>query len=281
MLKTILTYLELDGLLRQGTPFYAGYSFRPLSGSFDDVYAAFDPARADFLRRVVASGKTGRTWTNLDPEESAAALGEERSRIVAALGHLEEQRLIELRSSDVRQRFTVLAQPGSRDELLASLVERFERREQAEVERIARVVSLVTHEGCQVNALIGYFGEVRAEPCGHCTFCLTGAAQRLPEAEAAPPLSAEVDSDALAVLVERQSCGPRRRPPAGAIPVRDHEPGDDPREADPRRAVRHRRRSPLRRRAGLVLRCGGLSRASRGRRRLGSGRSRRAVASRR
>ena len=201
VLRTILTYLELDGLLRQGTPFYAGYSFRPLSGSFDGVYAAFDPARADFLRRVVASGKTGRTWTNLDPEESAAALSEERSRIVAALGHLEEQRLIELRSSDVRQRFTVLAQPGSRDEQLASLVDRFERREQAEVERIARVVSLVTHEGCQVNALIGYFGEVRAEPCGHCTFCLTGAAQHLPAAEAAPPLSVEVDRDALAVLV--------------------------------------------------------------------------------
>ena len=29
VLKTILTYLELEGLLRQGTPFYAGYSFRP------------------------------------------------------------------------------------------------------------------------------------------------------------------------------------------------------------------------------------------------------------
>ena len=148
----------------------------------------------------MASGKTGRIWTNLDPEASAAALGEERSRIVAALGHLEERRLIELRSSDVRQRFTVLARPDSRDELLASLVDRFARREQAEVERIARVVSLVTHEGCQVNALVGYFGEVRAEPCGHCTFCLTGQAQRLPEAEAQPPLAAEVDGDALAAL---------------------------------------------------------------------------------
>ena len=75
VLRTILTYLELDGFLRQGTPFYAGYSFRPLSESFDDVYAAFDPARADFLRRVVASGKTGRLWTNLDPEASAAPSG--------------------------------------------------------------------------------------------------------------------------------------------------------------------------------------------------------------
>ena len=57
MLKTILTYLELDGFLAQGTPFYAGYSVRPTSGEWDGVYAAFDPDRADFLRRVLASGK--------------------------------------------------------------------------------------------------------------------------------------------------------------------------------------------------------------------------------
>ena len=120
VLKTILTYLELEGLLRQGTPFYAGYSFRPAVGIVRRrLSPRSTPARADFLRRLVASGKTGRVWTNLDPEESAAALGEERSRIVAALGYLEEQRLIELRSSERASATRVLARPGSRDELLA------------------------------------------------------------------------------------------------------------------------------------------------------------------
>ena len=32
VLKTALTYLELDGVLRQGTPFYAGYRLRPTRG---------------------------------------------------------------------------------------------------------------------------------------------------------------------------------------------------------------------------------------------------------
>ena len=200
VLRTILTYLELEGLLRQGTPFYAGYSFRPVSGSFEDVFDGFDGPRAGFLRRLAASGKTRRTWTSLDPDEVAIALGEERSRIVAALGHLDEQRLIELKVSDVRQRYAVLAQPESREALLARLVERFEQRERAEVERIARVLSLVTHDGCQVNALVGYFGEARAEPCGHCTFCLTGMVQQLPEAGVPAPLETEVASGALAVL---------------------------------------------------------------------------------
>ena len=68
VLKTILTYLELDGFLEQGTPFYAGYSVRPASGEWDDVLATFDPERADFLRRVLASGKQGRIWTGVDPD---------------------------------------------------------------------------------------------------------------------------------------------------------------------------------------------------------------------
>ena len=67
VLKTILTYLELAGFLDQGTPYYAGYSVRPTSGELDVVYATFDPDRADFLRRVLASGKAGRIWTGIDP----------------------------------------------------------------------------------------------------------------------------------------------------------------------------------------------------------------------
>jgi len=201
VLRTILTYLELEGLLRQGTPFYAGYSLRPVTGSFEDVFAGFDAGRADFLRRLVASGKTGRSWTSLDPDGSAVVLGEGRGRIVAALGYLEQEGLIELRAADARQRYTVVGgRPGSRDGLLDRLVERFQRREAAETDRIERVVSLVTHHGCQVNDLVGWFGEARDEPCGHCSFCLTGAAQTLPEPEALPALDAVVDRNALDVL---------------------------------------------------------------------------------
>jgi ATP-dependent DNA helicase RecQ len=202
VLKTILTYLELEGLLRQGTPFYAGYSVRPLGDSFDDVFAAFDESRADFLRRLIAAGKTSRIWTTLNPDDAAVELGEERSRIVAALGHLEERGLVELKAADARQRYTLLARPDSSDELLGRLSERFDRREQAETERIERVVQLVTHDGCQVKALVGYFGEQRAEPCGHCSFCLSGKPQRLPESEPPPPLDAVVDAGAILQLQE-------------------------------------------------------------------------------
>ena len=200
VLKTVLTYLELDGIVRQGTPFYAGYRLRPTAGSLEDVVAGFDPARADFLRRVLATGKTGRVWTSVTPDEAAIALGEERSRVVAALEYLEQQGLVELQAAETRQRYTLLARPTSTDELLDGLVERFERREQAETARIERVVDLVVHDGCQVRALVGYFGERRAEPCGHCSHCLDGSPKRLPEPVPRPEIDALVDSVALVAL---------------------------------------------------------------------------------
>ena len=251
MLKTVLTYLELDGFLLQGTPFYAGYSVRPTSGSLDDVFAAFDPDRAAFLERVVATGKTGRIWTSIDPEAAAAALGEERERVVAALGYLEQQGLVELKPSEARQRYTLLARPDSIDALLDRLVARFEQREQAETARIQQVVSLVTHDGCQVNELVGYFGEERDAPCGHCSFCLTASGTAASAARAAAG-----DRDARRPRRARRARrdAPRRTRRAAAartFPLRDHEPGDEPREAHARTAVRRARHTALRRRAAL------------------------------
>ncbi|HEX4519312.1 MAG TPA: ATP-dependent DNA helicase RecQ [Gaiellaceae bacterium] len=200
VLKTMLTYLELDGFLEQGTPFFAGYKLRPVSGAFEDVFAAFDERRAEFLRRLVAAGKTGRIWTTLNPDEAAVALGEPRPRIVAALEHLDERGLVELQAAEARQRFTIVRKPASLSEVCDRLLARSERREQVETERIERVVELVTNDGCQVNALVGYFGEERAEPCGHCSFCLSGEPQVLPAPEPVPAVGSVVDERALAGL---------------------------------------------------------------------------------
>jgi len=205
VLKTVLTYIELDGVLRQGTPFYAGYRLRPLGDTtLEEIFRGFDESRATFLRRLIATGKTGRTWTTLSPDDAAAELGEQRSRIQSALEYLDQQGLIELQPSEVRQRYTILALPGSRAAIVESLLERFARRERAETGRIANVLALVTHDGCQVCSLVGYFGETRTEPCGHCSHCLTGRAQQLPEPEPKPPIETSVNADGLLALHDRE-----------------------------------------------------------------------------
>ena len=81
----------------------------------------------------------------------------------------------------MRQRFFRLNPTDDTEALTDELNARFVLREKNELVRLAKVVKLIGLGSCQTNALTAYFGERRATPCGHCSFCLTGEAQRLPE----------------------------------------------------------------------------------------------------
>jgi ATP-dependent DNA helicase RecQ len=201
VLRTALTYLELLGVLRQGSPFYAAYELRP-NGDAADIAARFEGERARFVSALFAAAKKGRIWYTFDPAHLAGVLAQPRDRIVRALEYFQTQGWAELRASDVRQRFRRLRPPdhAEAESLTTELGRRFEARERQEVSRVRQLVDLVTHDGCQVNALVGYFGERRPEPCGHCTHCLTGAAQVLPEPRALPALPHGLDVPALRAL---------------------------------------------------------------------------------
>ncbi|MCW3098585.1 MAG: ATP-dependent helicase, RecQ family [Chthonomonadaceae bacterium] len=199
VLKTVLTYLELMGVLKQGTPFYAGYEMRPLR-PVPEILGCFSGEPMRLIESIFAQAKRGRIWYGMNPSTVAETLGQDRKRIVRAVEVLEERGLVELRASDIRQRYTRLQPEAEIEALVAALMERFLHREGQEIARIGQVLELVEHDGCQTNALVGYFGENRPEPCGHCTFCVTGKPQRLPAPDANPPLPAAWDADAFAQL---------------------------------------------------------------------------------
>ena len=252
-----LTYLELDGVLRQGTPFYAGYRLRPTGGSLEEVFSRFDESRADFLHRLIASGETGRTWTTIAPDKAASALGEQRSRIVAALEYLDQQGLVELKAAEVRQRYTVTAMPDAQDELVERLLERFARRERSETERIQSVLTLVTHDGCQVQRPDRRTSARRApKPCGHCSHCLTGSAQQPPQLEPRPQIDAVVDASCSRQPPFEQPRFTRNPEASGSLPCGHYKPRNHSREADPAPALRLTRRSTLPRNRRMVRRQG-------------------------
>ena len=203
VLRTALTYLELRGVLRQGTPFYAGYEMRPLRG-MDEILNLYQGEPAQLVRAIFDFAKRGRVWYSLNPDKAAEALGQPRRRICRALEVLEEKAMIELRSSDVRNRYTRLQPDAEPAELTAELEARFLKREQQERERIQQVLSLVTHAGCQTAFLAAHFGEILAGACGHCSYCATGRVQSLPELAALPPLPAHLDVPALNALRKSQ-----------------------------------------------------------------------------
>ncbi|MGO8674104.1 MAG: RecQ family ATP-dependent DNA helicase [Capsulimonadaceae bacterium] len=201
VLRTALTYLELLGVVRQGTPFYAGYEVR-LQAPLADIIGQFKGEPAHLVTAIFVQARKGRTWYSLNPDDVAGALDQERRRVVRCLEVLEERGLAEIRASDTRQRYTRLGTPDAKA-LLAELMGRFMRRERQEVARLGQVMSLITAAECLPNALGRHFGDLREAPCGDCTFCRTGRPITLPPPARVDEIPWDFDVDSFKSLRAR------------------------------------------------------------------------------
>jgi ATP-dependent DNA helicase RecQ len=199
VLKTCLTYLELDGVLRQGTPFYAGYEVAP-SEDLEAMFGVFGEKAQTFLRELFSISKQGRTWWKIDPDAASEQLNCDRRHIVRAMAMLEEKGVAQVRAADARKKFHRLREHEDSDTIIDSLMTRFARREENESNRIADILKLVECDGCQTNALVAHFGEIREAPCGHCTFCKTGRPGVLPASRPLPNIESLVSASEIAAL---------------------------------------------------------------------------------
>ncbi|MEJ2609773.1 MAG: RecQ family ATP-dependent DNA helicase [Candidatus Thiodiazotropha sp.] len=171
VLRTLLTYLELDRLLEGGTPFYSTYKFKPLLSS-QEILQHFKGERRRFLSGLLSQAQKGRIWFTLDGEAAATTLNCSRTRIVRALDWLSDQGMLELQVSGVRHRYRRLEKPDNLDALASTLYQRIEKREASELKRLQQVCDLATGEACLTNKLTSHFGEQLENPCGHCSSCL-------------------------------------------------------------------------------------------------------------
>ena len=141
VVSTVLTYLELDGVIQATAPFYTGYKFQYRTPR-EKILDAYDPARAEFLRRLFSAARAGRTWHSLTTGEVSLELGEPRERIVAALTFLEEKGDLVVRAAGLRHGYRRLDAGRSVDDLARVLADRFQEREGRDVERLRGVVAL-------------------------------------------------------------------------------------------------------------------------------------------
>nr|MBF0222008.1 RecQ family ATP-dependent DNA helicase [Desulfobulbaceae bacterium] len=175
VVSTLLTYLELEGLIVSTGPFYTNYKFIPQRSSAE-ILADYSPEKALFLRTVFSCASKGKTWFSLDLDEVITKTGAERKRVVAALNYLEEKGDLVLQVAGARRGYRLVRtlSPVELAQLTERLVSRFFDREKNDIRRIQQVVALVNHPGCQTNFLLDYFGEHRQENCGHCEWCIQG-----------------------------------------------------------------------------------------------------------
>ena len=193
VLRTLLTYLELEGYLRGGTPFYADYQFKPLMSSAE-ILAQFDGDQRDFLAGIFRQAVKKKIWFHIDPAQAAGALACDREKIITSLDYLGDRQMFEVKAAGIRHRYQRLKSPAEPDVLAGELFARMEKREEAEISRLAQVTDLAMLDRCQTNELAAHFAELRPEPCGHCSHCL-GGPQKLPVSA-----SQEIDEGLVTVL---------------------------------------------------------------------------------
>lgn len=177
VIRTLLTYLELDGYLEGGTPFYSSYRFKPLMDS-KHILARFEGERRHFLANIFRQAQKVKTWFQIDLDQTARTLGTARQRVVRALDYLGKQGMLELQTSRVRLRYRRLKPMVNLQQLASSLHQRMRKRQAADLARLRQVLSLADHRHCQTAALVKHFGDTLERNCGHCSHCLRHAEKR-------------------------------------------------------------------------------------------------------
>ena len=172
VIETVITNLELDGVIKPLGSFYASYQYRFVQPEAR-VLSGHKPERQAFLRQLFQCGKRGTKWTTINPDEAAADLGEPRDRVLKALTWLQESGDIELKPSGSRQKYRLSEDAHRRDpkEITQKMQRMFAGREERDVERLREVLSFASHRGCLARWLLHYFGEEMEADCGHCTSC--------------------------------------------------------------------------------------------------------------
>jgi ATP-dependent DNA helicase RecQ len=203
VLRTAITYLELEQVLHQGTPQYDTYAIKFLTLK-STILAKFSGERREFLENIMRHGKMGRDWLTLEPRLIAEQIEQPRERIITALNYLSEQKLIELKVSNVMNQFTRVAEINNPNELVALLEQRFAMREKADLERLNNIPQFLENKHCYTDALANYFGDIDSQTCGKCSVCL-GQTVKLPSAQPEPNLEQILEPRVIQALIKINS----------------------------------------------------------------------------
>jgi ATP-dependent DNA helicase RecQ len=204
VVDTVITYLELEGLLQPTRTFYESAQVQFLRPE-NEILEGHTEERRRFLTRLFEAGRRGPKYLTLEIEAAAQRLGEPRERITKALAWLEETGAISQKPAGLRHGFRLCGEaaravPG---EAAARLAEVFARREERELRRMAGLLEFASAPGCITRRLLAHFGEKLAdENCGHCHFCRTGepaARLDLPCSPIAP--FTEADAEEIRALI--------------------------------------------------------------------------------
>ncbi|WP_354625403.1 RecQ family ATP-dependent DNA helicase [Psychromonas sp. MME2] len=186
-LKTLLVYLELQGVLQPAYSYYAEYKYKLLVAEAT-ILNRFNGERQQFVQAIFNSADKARTWATINFDQLQRIYPSERSRVITAIDYLDQQGLLELQTKQMTQVYQVSHQPLNTD-LRDGLVVQFKNKEASEIARIHYLLDFFSSQQCLTLQLARYFSDANLQaPCGHCSVC-AGKSASLPEPPALMPLT--------------------------------------------------------------------------------------------
>jgi len=132
---------------------------------------------------------------------------------------MDEQGLIELQTKQMTQVYQVLKPDINIDAFSQRLFQRFNEKEQSEIDRIHQLMAFFESDRCLSKQLAHYFADHQSpQHCGHCSVCSGQVAKFPPQPERAPltqfnfaelsrGICDKLGDKATQVLISRFLCG--------------------------------------------------------------------------
>lgn len=217
-LKTLLVYLEMQGVIKPKYSYFAEYKYK-LQTTLATLMSKFDPERQQFINAIIDTSVKAKIWHTADLNQLETFFPNSRGRAIKALDYLDQKQLIELQSKQLTQVYDVDQGKLQVQGLAESLFKQFTTKEVSEIDRINFLVAFFGSNQCLSLQLAQYFSDPNAfAACGSCSVCLGQVAQ-LPEQKKLQQIDTydfdAISADAIsklktnysAVLITRFFCG--------------------------------------------------------------------------
>ena len=200
-LKTLLVYLELEGVLKPSYSYFAEYKYKLLEPE-NELLARFNGERYQFVQAILNSADKARTWATVNFDNLQNFYPSDRSRVITALDYLDQQGLMELQSKQMTNVYQVFPESITSD-LTNKLAQRFTDKEHSEITRIHFLLDFFASKSCLNWQLAAYFSDNNLQqPCGHCSVC-AGEITSFPEMTRLKSLS-EFDIQQLTTAIKNK-----------------------------------------------------------------------------
>ncbi len=173
-LKTLLVYLDLEGIITPKFTYFAEYSYKCKAGTAD-IINRFQGERRQFVTTIMNHCSTKKTWTYVDMQGILDNYNTDRRRIITALEYFEKKGWIELQSKQSIEVYDIKTPEFDIDGITQKMHKLFKSKEEHDIQRIHDMIGFFEKDSCISRELAKYFGEsLEQESCGHCSFCGSG-----------------------------------------------------------------------------------------------------------